>query len=292
MVAPDVRRSSQLGPATSTYQSPYDDQGYTGVAINYFQPQTPVCQPSIIKPPPPTADELSQAIVSKYEDYKWSVYHYQLQPKGYDFAERWFQELFDTTLNAEYTERHFSHVSQGFIKDGDRHSILVLHNAANPFVYEPTPSSTITIGMYGYHWYQHNEIHWTTLATDQRHFFVQCVQAGWLVEKYKWTHDAKPTEKRFHRAYWLAANRQDMKGLLNRGPLDDKPHDLVEERGEDDPGKDFSISEAGLTNEWDVTNTESAAAWQRVQDEVEALGFGFDVCGQGWQHVVITNSEW
>ncbi|KAL1592215.1 hypothetical protein SLS59_009871 [Nothophoma quercina] len=146
--------------------------------------------------------------------------------------------------------------------------------------------------MYEYHWYQHNEIHWTTLAADQRHLFSQCIQAGWLVEKCKWTYDAKPTEKRFHRAYWLAANRQDMRGLLKRGPSDDKPHDLVEEELEENPDKDFSIHQADLTNEWDVTETEAVAAWRRVQGEIEALGEEFDACGPGWQHSLIANSEW
>ncbi|KAJ4379588.1 hypothetical protein N0V86_004769 [Didymella sp. IMI 355093] len=275
-VVPEVRHNSQLGLATNTYQIPYADQEYTGAAISYLNHPIPVHSSSTTELPPLTADELPQAVVSNYESYKWSVSHFQLQPKGYDFAQRWFQELFDTTLNAEYKERHVTHVSQGFIKDGDRYSVLVLHNAANPFEYEPIPKSTITIGVYGYHWYQHNEIHWTTLATDQRHLFVQCVEAGWLVEKYKWTHDAKPTEKRFHRAYWFAANRNDMGGLLNRGLSDDKPHDQVEERSEEDPDEDFSVNEADLTNMWDVTDTEAAAAWQNVLVEVEALGEQFD----------------
>lgn len=290
--AHDARANSHLKPAVTTYLSPYDDQGHTAVAMNYLYPQEQVYSDSVIELPPPSADELPQAIVGKHEEYKWSVLHYQLQPKGYDFAQRWFQALFDDTLSAEYTARHITHVSRGFIKDGDRYSIIVLHNAANPFEYEPTPTSTITIGVYGYYWYQHNEIHWTTLATDQRHLFVQAMQNGWLVEKQKWTHDAKPTERRFHRAYWLAANRLDMKGLLNRGPSDDKPHDGVKEMGAEDPDKDFSISEVDLTSEWDVTDTVAAAAWRKVQDEIAGLGEHTDMCEIGFQHVVISNSEW
>ncbi|KAF3044160.1 hypothetical protein E8E12_010515 [Didymella heteroderae] len=289
VIAPEVFQSLQPEPTAIDNQSRYDD---VGAAMNHLHPRIPSYSPPVIELPPPSVDELLQPIVGKYEEYKWSVFHYQLQPKGYDFAERWFQELFETTLNAEYNNRHVTHVSQGFVKDGDRYSIIVLHNATNPFEYEPTPTSTITIGVYGCHWYRHNEIHWTTLASDQRHLFVQCMQAGWIIEKDKWTHDAKPTEKRFHRAYWLAANRLDMKGLLNRGPSVDKPHDEVEEMSQEDPDKDFSINKDDLTNKWCVEDTEAAAAWWKVQDDIDGLGEEFDVCGLGWQHVVIDSSEW
>jgi hypothetical protein len=243
--------------------------------------------------PPPAPDEFPQAIVSNYEDYKWSVFHYELLPlSGYDHAERWLEELLSTTLQSEFQRRHCSHVSNGFLKDGGRHSLLVLHNAANPFEYEPPAYSTITIGVYGYHWYLHNEIHWTTLGSDERALLAQCVQAGFMEERHRWTFDtAKATEKRFHRAYWLAANRRDLKDLLNRGPSDDKAHDLVEERSDNDPDKDFNVSESDLTNAWDVTDAEAAAAWQRVQDEVEALGETWND-RDGWQHLVISNSEW
>lgn len=247
--------------------------------------------PSVVELAPPSADEMFQAIVGRHDEYKRSVFHYQLQPKGYDFAQRWIEELFNTTSSAEYDARHVTHVSRGFIQDGDRYSIIVLHNAANPFEYAPTPTSTVTIGVYGYHWYQHSKIHWTTLATDQRHLFVQCIQNGWLVEKYKWAHDAKPTEKRFHQAYWLAAIRLDLRGLLNRGPSDDKPHDGVDDAAEN-PAEDSCISEHDLTNEWEVTDDAAAAIWRKVQDEIAHLGEDSDPYGAGHQHILIDNSEW
>lgn len=146
--------------------------------------------------------------------------------------------------------------------------------------------------MYGYHWYQHNEIHWTTLAADQRHLLLQCVQGGWLVEKDKWTHNDKPNERRFHRAYRLAANRFDTRGLLNREPSDDRPHDEVENLGEGDSDKDFSISEADLTDEWDVTYDEASAASQKVQDNIASLSENFQVCRPRFQHVVFDSLEW
>lgn len=245
------------------------------------------------EPPLPTTDELPQPIVSKYEDYKWSVFRFEvLLSAGYDHAERWIQALFESTLQSAYQERHFSHISQGFIQDGTRLSIIALHNAANPFEYEPTPTSTVTIGVYGYHWYQHSAIHWTTLASDQRALFSECVDRGLLAQTHKWTFDApKASERRFHRAYWLAANRLDLKGMLNRGPSKDTPHDFIGDKSPEDPDKEFGIREADLMNEWDVTGAEAAVAWQKVLDELVELGDGADVGDAGWQHLVISNSE-
>lgn len=271
--------------ATTVYQSPYDD-----LSTPYpLHAKNAVCDAPVIELPP-TLDELPQSIVSAYEDYKWSVYRYELQPcSGYDFAERWLEELFATTLHSEYQHRHVSHISHGFIKDGTQLSLLILHNAAKPFENDPAPVSTITVGVYGYHWYQHSEIHWTTLASDQRALVTQCVQAGFLTEQHKWTVDAvKASERRFHRAYWLAANQRDFKDLLNRGPSDDQPHDFIEEGGEEDPDKDFEISEADLACEWDVSFAEAAAAWQRVQDEIDGSG---DVRVERL-HVVVGSTEW
>ncbi|KZM25496.1 hypothetical protein ST47_g3358 [Ascochyta rabiei] len=250
---------------------------------------------AIVERAAPTLDEVPQPIVDKYEDYKWPVCLYELQPcRGYDFAERWLEQLFETGLQSEYQRRRFSHVSKGFIKDGGRHSLLVLHNATNPFEYEPAPDSTVTMGVYGYHWYRHDEIHWTTLGSDQRQLLEQCVEMECLLLKHKWSAGTdKAAEKRFHRAYWLAANRQDLKGLLNRCPSHDKPEDVVEEKSAEDPDAEFGISEADLTNAWDEVSEEaSAAAWLGVQEEVEALDDAWAVHGSGWQHVVTGSSEW
>ncbi|KAF9694475.1 hypothetical protein EKO04_007655 [Ascochyta lentis] len=294
--APKKRR--KVVPATSVgvMEGVQDERSNHDVYDNSVSAslQTEILGTAIVEEATPTPDELPQPIVDKYEDYKWSVCHYELQPtRGYDFAERWLEQLFETALQSEYQRRRFCHVSKGFIKDGSRYSLLVLHNATNPFEYEPAPESTITIGVYGYHWYRHDEIHWTTLGSDQRQLLEQCVEMDHLTLKHKWSTDTdKATEKRFHRAYWLAANRHDLKGLLNRCPSDDKPHDLIEEKSEEDPDTEFSISEADLSNAWDVTEAESAAAWQAVEEEVEALDEAWVVHGSGWQHVVVGSSEW
>ncbi len=250
-------------------------------------------QPQVIEEPAPTYDDASQPIVRKYEDYKWSVYLYELSPiNDFQHAQPWLQQLVAKTLQSEYLPRCFSHSTRGFIKDGNALSVLVMYNATNPFKYLPAPEFTTTIGVYGYHWYEHDEIHWTTLASDQRQLFAHLVQAGLIVEKHKWTVDAdKATEKRFHRAYWLAANLRDLKGLLNRSESHDLPQDYVQEQSADDPDADFSISEAELTNEWDVTEAASGAAWQEILDQVEELGDAWKVSG-GWpQHVTTAELE-
>ncbi|KAL1592526.1 hypothetical protein SLS59_009618 [Nothophoma quercina] len=288
---PGVEQSTRHTATTAAYRSVYG-----GPMVEALMSELPPVQSStydtpVIELPPPNPDEMPQAIVNKYEDYKWSVFRYELLA-DFDHAERWLEEFLYTTMPSEFQRRHCSHISNGFIKDGGPRSLLVLHNAANPFEYEPPAESTTTIGVYGYHWFHHSEIHWTTLGSDQRALLAHCVHAGVIEEKHKWTHDAaKATEKRFHRAYWLAANRRDVKDLLNRGPSDDKPCDLIEDGSEEDPNMDWTVSEADLTNAWDVTDAEAAAAWQKVQDEVDALGKTWNGL-DGWQHVVISSSEW
>lgn len=262
----------------------------------------PGAQKSPIENPVPPArtppiqvspDELPQPIVKSYSEYKWSVYHYSVLPfSGYDHAERWVQALFDQNLAADYQARHVAHVTQGFIQDGGAHSIIVLYNAANPFEYEPVPDATTTIGVYGLYWHKHAEIHWTTLATDLRWLFLASVQAGFIKLDQHWTFDdPKASEKRFHRAYWLAANRRGLGGLLNRMPSTDKQPYLIEDLSEEDPDKDFCITEEDMTNEWDVTAEQSELAWQQVEEFVELLGKDFDPSGRNYQHLVVSNTE-
>ncbi|KAF2994477.1 hypothetical protein E8E13_000786 [Curvularia kusanoi] len=241
----------------------------------------------------PSPDEIAQALPSKYVDWKWSVYHYKVSEiAGYAHAERWIEALFESNLVSEFNTRHFTHVSQGFIQDGDHHSILVLHNAANPFEYDPAPTSTITIGVYGYHWYEHSEIRWTTLASDQRALLTRCVGVGLIALKHKWSFDSsKAAEKRFHRAYWLAANRLKLGGLLNRRESDDKPHDLIVDKSTEDPDKDWSVHEEDLMSSWDATEEQAMAAWEEVQAEVEALGDEIDAREFGWPNVVTRHKE-
>lgn len=234
-------------------------------------------------------DELPQPIVSDYEDYKWSVYHYELQPiSGFAFAESWLHELFNTTLRDSYTNHHVSHASRGFIADGTRLSMLVLHNAADPFITSHPPSHTITIGVYGYHWHTHSTIHWTTLSGDHRPLITQCLAANFLSEKRRWSANSpRAAETRFHRAYWLAANQRDVKDLLNRSESADKPHDLIEDGSADDPDPEWKLRRRDLACEWDVSEAQAQAAWEEVERCVEALG---EVWGERG-HVVLSSTE-
>jgi hypothetical protein len=222
------------------------------------------------------------------------VYHYLILPaSGYDHAESWVGALLDQNPTIGYQARHVAHISQGFIQNGGSHSILVLRNATNPFEYEPAPAATTTIGVYGLHWHKHDEIRWTTLANDMHLIFQESVRVGYLKLEYLWAFDdPKASEKRFHRAYWLAANRRDLGGLLNRMPSTDAQPYLIADMSEEDPDKDFCISDKDLTNEWDVTAEQSEMAWLQVLDEVKSLGEDFDPTCQGWQHIVVSNTEY
>jgi hypothetical protein len=93
----------------------------------------------------------------------------------------------------------------------------------------------------------------------------------------------KASEKRFHRAYWLAATRNPLGGLLKRGPSNDVPHDAVED------GEPFDFTEEDLSNEWDNTVEESEEAWERVKKDIELAG---DKSITGHDHVVTGSSEW
>jgi hypothetical protein len=44
---------------------------------------------------------------------------------------------------------------------------------------------------------------------------------GHLKKIKKWTKEMVATERRFHRAYWLAANRKPLSTLLHQKPVED-----------------------------------------------------------------------
>jgi hypothetical protein len=241
------------------------------------------------EPQPVDWDDCPQEIVSEYGDYKWSITHCQVVSNGtygaYDFAQSWLDDLYASNSLLAPRSRWHTHSTQGFIEGGTRTSFIVLHNATNPFESDSLPSSTTSIGVYGHDWYDHTTIHWTTFAPDIRWLLRYCESVAQNIHvKQKWTVDMpKASEKRFHRAYWLAATRNPLGGLLSRGPSNDVPHDAVED---DEP---FELAEEDLSNEWDNTVEESEEAWKRVKEEIELAR---DKSITGHDHVVTGSSEW
>jgi hypothetical protein len=231
-------------------------------------------------------DVIEQPLVTNYEDYKWSVTLYEIDRNGqFAFAQSWFEQLFEMNLKSDEYKWH-THTTTGYIKDGDRFSLLVLHNAANPFEWGMPPDVTTSIGVYGRHWYEHNEVHWMTFAPDIRWLLKWCEDRGGITMRRKWNCTmTKASDKRFHRAYWLAANQQHLGGLLNHGGLSDKPHNAVE----DDSQDDFEITEEDLTCAWTVTADDAEQAWRRILQANEDYGH---VPDEGYEHVVTGCSEW
>ncbi|KAF2828935.1 hypothetical protein CC86DRAFT_436556 [Ophiobolus disseminans] len=238
-----------------------------------------------LKMPKLDHDMLDQRITTYYEDYKWSVTLYELDPSSpYDYAQSWLEDLFRGNLPPD-DFRWESHTTRGFMKDGGRLSFIAIHNAADPFgLYGP--NSTTSIGVYGYYWYNHDEIHWKTFGPRFRWLLDWCVANNGITVKQTWKFNMpKASDRRFHRAYWLAANRKHLNNLLNRSEESvDRPHDAVD----DDVDDGFEVEEADLTNEWDITTKEAEKTWRDVLEDIES----YDEDGaSGYQHVVTGRSD-
>jgi hypothetical protein len=182
--------------------------------------------------------EHDQDIVSTYESYKWSVYLYRLtpwitaMPEGLETAASWLNTKFPHSPDQYYISMH---KTEGFIKDGDSTTFLVLHNAANPRTLEDgyvdlTCFSSTTFGFYEAEDLDLNvraegdddvpeKITWKTLGPGQRAVIDDAVVKLEIEEVGKWGIEMKASERRFHRAYWLAANMRPLGGLLNRAIL-------------------------------------------------------------------------
>jgi hypothetical protein len=259
-------------------------------AFQYSLMSQPDSLPPVIPEPKPVDwDDLPQEIVPDYGDYKWPVTHYEVVSSGtygaYEFAQSWLDDLYAANNLLAPRSRWHRHSTQGFIEGGTGTSFIVLHNAVNPFEHDDAPSSTTSIGVYGYDWYDHTTIHWTTFAPDIRSLLRYCEsEARNIRVNQRWTVDMpKAREKRFHRAYWLAATRSPLGNLLKRGPSNDLPHDAVEN---DEP---FEFTEEDLSNEWNNTFEESEEAWERIKEDIELIG---DKCITSCDHVVTGSSEW
>ncbi|KAF2855893.1 hypothetical protein T440DRAFT_360841, partial [Plenodomus tracheiphilus IPT5] len=167
----------------------------------------PPPQPHPPLPPRPNYDAQPQEITNIYEDYKWSITLYTLDPsQNFPYAQSFLDALITTTFPSQpHNYKWASHSTRGFIEHGTRFSLLVLHNAANPFTWGSAPESTTTIGVYGRYWYLHEDIHWITFAPGLADVLGVAQQQGIIAVARKWECDMPAREKRFHRAYWRAA---------------------------------------------------------------------------------------
>ena len=97
----------------------------------------------------------------------------------------------------------------------------------------------------------------------------------------------KATDRRFHRAYWLAANMLPLGNLLNHCPIHEKPHDEPEPAEIDEK---ITFTKEDLQYQW-VDGHPSAEhcqrVWQRILDEVEHR----DVYELGSDHIAIGGTE-
>ncbi|KAL5116515.1 hypothetical protein ACEQ8H_005636 [Pleosporales sp. CAS-2024a] len=236
-------------------------------------------------------DALPQRISSEYDDYKWSVTLYETDSKSrYDFAQTWLEALFAGSEVGCAGYKWHAHSTRGFIQDGGRLSFIALHNAVNPFEPVPHATSTSSIAVYGRFWHDHDEMHWTTFAPGIRALLEYCEKQGGIRVKHVWKwDDASAAERRFHRAYWLAASMLPVKDLLNHRGRMDQVHDAGDEALEEA----FEASEDDLHggDEWDNTLAESEEAWQDIMDKVADIDVAFGGIPT-FTHVVTGHSEW
>ncbi|KAH9882247.1 hypothetical protein J1614_001419 [Plenodomus biglobosus] len=272
---------------------------YDGGQKSGYVPRPPPLYPSAYQPAVPSVpapntnyDLLPQAITEEYSNYKWTITHYTLSPsQNFPYAQSFLDALTSITLPSQPQKyRWFSHTTRGFIAHGTRYSLLVLHNATNPFTWDPAPDSTTTIGVYGRYWYTHEEIHWTTFAPGITDVVATAMTQNLIAVTDTWSWDMPASQRRFHRAYWRAARMLGLGGLLGRRPgLEDRDEDSPEEGPFDDG---FELHEADLQSGWDESVTrveveEAKVLWMRLLEDTELV----PVPEGGWEHVVTGGSE-
>ncbi|KAJ4352491.1 uncharacterized protein N0V89_007839 [Didymosphaeria variabile] len=173
-----------------------------------------------------------QRIVADYGDYQAPVTLYEIVPMttGCYYAQAWLDNNTSDhppspTLLSQYgsvqnIEYRFYHSTQGFIHSGNALSLLVLHNATDPWAHTTLQrESTTTIGTYGYHCFEDDWIHWVTFTPSVETWLKTMEKEGYIKKVREWSKDMQPREKRFHKAYWMAANRRELGGLLRRAPV-------------------------------------------------------------------------
>jgi hypothetical protein len=237
-----------------------------------------------------------QPIVDEYNGYKWPVWMYQIDPvkAASNAAEAWLENtIFRKALSPNL---RFDHVTKGFISGGNLLTFVIMPNASNPFSGDDVRATTTTIGVYGLPYKQDSLIRWTTFSFDLRYGptgneLSTAERLGLIKKVRSWSPDMKASEKRFHRAYWLSANRKPLGNLLNHGAFSPEP----EEDSEDGADDVLEMTKADIRNEDlfvgdKVSEEYSMAVWNRVLEATESDGL-VDAL-QYEDHMVLWSSEW
>ncbi len=172
-------------------------------------------------------------IATSYEDYNGVIDLCQLPEDGcYDFAQCFLEDVFNAKglydLRSQY--KWHAHTTYGFIDRGDRLSFIIMRNAVDPFTWNSPSLSTVSIGCYGRYDNEIDEIHWRTFTPIVDECLFQYIKQGYFKVAFRWQRDmASAHDRRFHRAYWLAANRLPLGGLLKRLRAKGPAHDYIDE---------------------------------------------------------------
>ncbi|KAF2010093.1 hypothetical protein BU24DRAFT_455247 [Aaosphaeria arxii CBS 175.79] len=173
-------------------------------------------------PPQPPAidpDTLPQSITSDYSRYKWSVLLLQVDAPSTGGPAKTAYDTLQHFLSFEQTRRTFEwhvHVTEGFIaRGGNQSSFVVAYNACNPFS-DKDLFNTTSFGYY--HGADEDSIQWLTVSFGAQLEIIDMLKNG-VREAYRWRVSMRADEKRFHRAYWLAANMLPLGALLNRAAI-------------------------------------------------------------------------
>ena len=233
-------------------------------------------------------------ISNDYSNYKKPVLLCELSPTGpYDFAQPFLEDIFTSSnLYASHSPyKWHSHTTLGFISQGTRLSFLVLRNAADPFQHNTPSASSTSIGVYGRYDNEVDQIHWKTFTPDMTEHLQKYLSEGFFSVTCTWHHDMpRASERRFHRAYWLAANMKPLGGLLTRARITFAAHDAIENDAVEE-GEIVELTEDDLQTSWNdmqVSDEEAQATWAKVLQEGEDESFR----GAGeYEHVVTGCSE-
>lgn len=217
---------------------------------------------------------LPQSIVNVYEDYKWPVKLYQITKKanpnitavGAPAAQTWMEGMIARGLATRPPgklpqSRMFHYVARGFMKDGSLLRFLVLHNANNPWAGSYNYDTT-TIGFYVQSHVDYNCITFKTYVPSLQKYIANLEKHGFLELVKQWNYNEPDARvKRFHKAYWLCANRAQLGNLLNwPRPKDD------EEPAVEDPINNVGLEGAETV---DVDEDKAREIWKHCLARAE-----------------------